>query len=60
MTLRADLVPVLRIERLARIGLHGVLARDVMVMPPAPARCAARRSSIAANASKILRICGGL
>ena len=59
MTLRAEFVPVLRIERLARSPTGGAAWRG-SVMPPAPAALAARRSSIAANASKILRICGGL
>src|ERR1039457_4417888 len=59
MTLCADVVPVLRIERLARFGLQGSFAQRLC-----HAACSrlsrARRYIIAANASKIARICGGL
>ena len=52
-------VPRTRIERLARFGLQGCFAQR-----PCHAACSrpsrARRDSIAANASKIARICGGL
>ncbi len=59
MTLGAEFVPVLRIERLARLGRQRrVMARH------GHAACsrlsAACRTSMAAKASKILRICGGL
>ena len=59
MTERADVVPVLRIEGFARRGYRRRFAQQ----PGHAARSRpwrARSTSIAANASKILRICGGL
>ena len=57
MTKRADIAPVFRIERLARLRLQRRFAQR----PGHAARSfRARPYSIAANAAKILRICGGL
>ncbi len=59
MTKRADLVPVIGIERRARFRPQRRLAQRLghaaCSCPPL-----ARRSSMAAKASKIRRICGGL
>ena len=59
MTLRADLVPILRIERLARHRTRRGFARRV-AHAARSREIPTRRSSMAANAPKILRICGGL
>src|SRR5436190_12408277 len=59
MTLRANVVPVLRIERLARFRLQACMAQQLhAACSRRPSRL--RRCSIAANASKMTRICGGL
>src|SRR6202022_214636 len=59
MTSCADIVPVLRIERLARFGLRGCFTQ--CPCHAASSRpCRARRYSMLANASKIACICGGL
>src|SRR6202023_2568655 len=59
MTLCTDLVPILRIECLARFGLQRCLARRVGHAAHFRG-CRARSSSSAASAPKILRIRGGL
>ena len=59
MTLRANLVPVLRIERLARLRPQRRLSQDLGHAARSRPN-ATWRSSIAAKASNILRICGGL
>ena len=59
MTLGTDVVPVVRIERLARRnGKRYVVAG--LAHAARSCRFRARRTSMAAKASKILRICGGL
>src|SRR5438132_10554226 len=58
MTLRANVVPVLRIECLARFRLQTCIAQQLHAACSRPWRL--RRCSIAANASKMRRICGGL
>ena len=62
---RADVVPILRVQRLVRLRSQRRLVRQRGRVQSrghaARSRiCATRRSSIAANASKIFRICGGL
>src|SRR5512137_521930 len=54
-----DLVPVLRIERLAGLGFKPRLAKRLGHAARSPL-LPTRRASIATNASKILRICGPL
>src|SRR4029078_1789511 len=58
MTKRADIVPVFRIERFAGFSFRLRFAQHLHPALFWPRR--ARVHSIAANASKILRICGGL
>ena len=58
MTKRADIVPVFRIERFAGFGLRLRFAQHLHAACSCPRP--ARAHSIAAKASKILRICGGL